>query len=71
MTDALEELSSRLQTGAAQLRSGTLDPSETLALIEDCARIASDAAAAVDGRVRADLEPLPDLPGQLSLRAAQ
>ena len=71
MTDVLEELRLRLNVAASELRSGTLEPSETLALIEDCARLAGDAASQVDGRVRAALEPLPDLPGQLPLAATQ
>ena len=71
MTDVLEELRLRLQEAASELRAGTLEPSETLALIEECARLASDAASHVDGRVRAALEPLPDLPGQLPLAATQ
>ncbi len=71
MTDVLEELRMRLREGAAELRSGTLGPSETLALIEDCAALASEAASQVDNQVRAALEPLPDLPGQLPLAASQ
>jgi hypothetical protein len=71
VTDVLEELRLRLNGAASELRSGRLDPSETLALIEECARLATDAAAQVDSRVRAALEPLPDLPGQLPLAAAQ
>lgn len=71
MTDVLEELRLRLQEAVSELRSGGLDPSETLALIEECARLASDASSQVDGRVRAALEPLPDLPGQLPLASTQ
>jgi hypothetical protein len=71
VTDVLEELRLRLNVAASELRSGTLEPSETLALIEDCARLAGDAASQVDGHVRAALEPLPDLPGQLPLAATQ
>jgi hypothetical protein len=71
VTDVLEELRSRLQDAAVELRSGILQPGETLALIEDCARLASEAASQVDSHVRAALEPLPDLPGQLPLSAAQ
>ncbi|MGO9954808.1 MAG: hypothetical protein ACLP50_02320 [Solirubrobacteraceae bacterium] len=70
MTDALIELSSRLQQTADLLRTGELEPDAVLALIEECARIASDASAQVDQRARAALEPLPDLPGQLPLPAA-
>ena len=71
MPDVLEELRSRLHEAAMDLRSGSVQPSELLALIEDCARLASEAASQVDTHVRAALEPLPDLPGQLPLPAAQ
>lgn len=70
MTDALRELSSRLEQGAERLRAGELEPDAALALIEDCARLAAEASARVDERARAALEPLPDLPGQLPLPAA-
>ena len=69
MTDSLSELKDRLQDAAAQLRSGELEPDAALALIEECARLASEASAQVDERARAALEPLPDLPGQLPLAA--
>jgi hypothetical protein len=71
VTDVLEELRSRLYEAASELRAGLLQPGETLALIEDCARLANEAASQVDSHVRAALEPLPDLPGQLPLPAAQ
>jgi hypothetical protein len=70
VTDALIELSERLQEAAARLRAGELQPEATLELIEDCARLASEASAQADARTRAALEPLPDLPGQLPLPAA-
>jgi hypothetical protein len=70
VTDALIELSERLAETAARLRAGDLEPEATLELIEECARLASEASAQVDERVRAALEPLPDLPGQLPLPAA-
>ena len=70
MTDALIELTERLDEAAARLRAGELEPQATLALIEECAQLASEASAQVDERVRAALEPLPDLPGQLPLPAA-
>jgi hypothetical protein len=69
VTDALIELSERLQEAAARLRVGELEPEAALAVIEDCARLASEATAQVDARTRAALEPLPDLPGQLPLSA--
>jgi hypothetical protein len=69
VTVALIELSDRLDEAAARLRAGELEPQATLALIEECAQLASEASAQVDERVRAALEPLPDLPGQLPLPA--
>jgi hypothetical protein len=70
VTDALIELSERLDEAAARLRAGELEPEATLALIEECAKLAAEASAQVDERVRAALEPLPDLTGQLPLPAA-
>jgi hypothetical protein len=70
VTEALEELRSRLQDAAIALRAGDGEPNSTLALIEECARLATEVAAQVDLQVRAAIEPLPDLPGQLPLPAA-
>ena len=70
MNDPLTELTARLEQIVEQLRAGELEPDATLALIEECSRLASEASAHVDQRVRAALEPLPDLPGQLPLPAA-
>jgi hypothetical protein len=70
VNDALEELRSRLQEAVTQLRAGDAEPNSTLALIEECARLATEVAAQVDVHVRAALEPLPNLPGQLPLPAA-
>jgi hypothetical protein len=70
VTDALIELSARLNDAAERLRAGGLDPDAALTLIEECARLASEASAQVDQQARAALEPLPDLPGQLPLPAA-
>ncbi len=70
MTDPLSELSARLEETAARLRTGELEGDAAVALIEECARLASEASARVDERTRAALEPLPDLPGQLPLPAA-
>ncbi|MBO0769119.1 MAG: hypothetical protein J2O48_10600 [Solirubrobacterales bacterium] len=67
MTEALAELRTRLATAASQLRDGDHQADATLALIEDCARLASEASAQVEASTRAALEPLPDLPGQLPL----
>jgi hypothetical protein len=70
VTEALIELSARLNDAAERLRAGGLEPEAALTLIEECARLASEASAQVDQRTRAALEPLPDLPGQLPLPAA-
>jgi hypothetical protein len=70
VSDPLIELSARLQETAQRLRSGDLDPDATLALVEECASLASEASAEADRHARAVLEPLPDLPGQLPLPAA-
>jgi hypothetical protein len=70
VTDALSELTVRLNETAARLRAGNLEPEAALNLVEECARLASEASAQVDQRTRAALEPLPDLPGQLPLPAA-
>lgn len=69
MTDALIELTAALEETVRRLRAGDMDPEATLAAIEECARVASEASAQIDGRARAALEPLPDLPGQLPLPA--
>ncbi len=71
VTDVLEELRLRLHAAVSELRAGDVEPAETLAMIEECARLATEAASQVDVQVRAALEPLPDLPGQLPLAATQ
>ncbi len=70
VNDPLTELSARLEEAADQLRAPELEIDSALALIEECARLASEASAQVDQRTRAALEPLPDLPGQLPLPAS-
>jgi hypothetical protein len=70
VTDALIELSSRLQDTAARLRSGQLEPDAALQLVEECAQLATEASSQVDARSRAALEPLPELPGQLPFAVA-
>lgn len=70
MSNSLIEISARLEQTATLLRAGQLEPEATLQAIEECARLASEASAQVDQQVRAALEPLPDLPGQLPLPAS-
>ncbi|MGI8507288.1 MAG: hypothetical protein ACR2MK_10905 [Solirubrobacteraceae bacterium] len=69
MTD-LTDLTAALNDTVERLRTGELEPEAALTLIEECARLAAEASSQVDERVRAALEPLPDLPGQLPLPAA-
>jgi hypothetical protein len=70
VTDALIELSARLQEAAERLRMGDIQPDAALELIEECAELAAEASRQVDLHARAALEPLPDLPGQLPLPTA-
>jgi hypothetical protein len=70
VNDPLTELSARLEEAAQRLRAPELEVDSALALIEECARLAGEASSQVDQRMRAALEPLPDLPGQLPLPAA-
>jgi hypothetical protein len=69
VSDALTELSVRLEDAVSRLRAGNLAADAALAMIEDCAHLAAQASTVADDRVRAALEPLPDLPGQLPLPA--
>jgi hypothetical protein len=52
-TDPLQHLTEQLEQTAAKLRDGELDPQEAARLVEDCARLAGDAAAELDRRTRA------------------
>jgi exonuclease VII small subunit len=67
--DALSELTETLEATVQRLRAGELEPDAVLALVEECARLASEASAELVQRTRAAVEPLPDLPGQLPLPA--
>jgi hypothetical protein len=61
----LDELIARLERAAEQLRSGELTPDAAATLVEDCAALASEAAAALEQRTRAEAVEPP--PGQDSL----
>jgi hypothetical protein len=52
-TDPLQHLTEQLEQTAVQLRAGELDPQEAARLVEECARLAGDAAAELDRRTRA------------------
>ena len=51
--DRLESLVERLERTAAALRAGELTTERAAALVDDCARIAAEAGAELDRRVRA------------------
>ena len=51
--DRLDALVERLERTAAELRSGQLDADRAAALVDDCARVAAEAGAELDRRVRA------------------
>ena len=69
MEDPLSELTERLERTVERLRAGDLEPDAVLAVVEECARLATEASAELGQRARAAVEPLPDLPGQLPLAA--
>jgi len=66
MTDAhaeLAQLAQRLEDAAARLRGGELDADAGAALVDDCARLAAQAAAELDRAARTDQA----VPGQDAL----
>ena len=66
--DRLESLVERLERAAAELRAGELAPERAAALVDDCARVAAEAGAELDRRVRA-AEAGPGVAGQLALES--
>jgi len=70
MPDRLDTLVDRLERTAAELRSGELTTERAAALVDDCARIAAEAGAELDRRVRAVNESHPPgAAGQLALES--
>jgi hypothetical protein len=64
----LDELVARLEHAAQELRTGDLPPERAAALVDDCARIAAEAGAELDRRVRAGDGAIgTPAPGQLAL----
>ena len=51
--EALDHVVDRLERAAAELRSGDLAPERAAALVDECARLAAEAGAALDREVRA------------------
>jgi exonuclease VII small subunit len=64
-TQQLEELISRLERAAEQLRSGEISEDAAAGLVEDCAAIAAQASAELEQRAREVISAPP--PGQDSL----
>lgn len=64
--DPLEHFGRQLEEAAAQLRGGELEPEQAARLVEECARLAGEAAGELDRRVRlaADPPPPPQSPAQ-------
>lgn len=50
--DQLEHWTRRLEEAARELRAGELEPEQAARLVEECARLAGDAAAELDRRMR-------------------
>jgi hypothetical protein len=50
--DPLQHLTDQLEQTAAKLRDGELEPREAAGLVEECARLAVEAAGELDRRAR-------------------
>ncbi len=65
--ERLDDLVTRLERAAGELRGGELAPERAAALVDECARLASEASAELDRRVRAGDAGGAPAPGQLAL----
>ncbi len=61
----LDDLIARMERAAEQLRSGECSPDAAATLVEDCATLASQAAAELEQLARDEVAP--PVPGQDSL----
>jgi hypothetical protein len=64
-TEHLDDVIARLERAAEQLRSGELSPDAAATMVEDCAALATQAAAELEQLSRAEASAPP--PGQDSL----
>ena len=64
-TEHLDDVIARLERAAEQLRSGELSPDAAATMVEDCASLATQAAAELEQLTRAELSAPP--PGQDTL----
>jgi exonuclease VII small subunit len=59
-TEQLDDLIARLERSAEQLRSGELSQDAAATMVEDCATLATQAAAELEQLTRVEaIEPLP------------
>jgi hypothetical protein len=65
--ERLDDLVTRLERAASELRAGELAPERAAALVDECARLASEASAELDRRVRSGDAGGAATPGQLAL----
>jgi hypothetical protein len=63
--EQLDDLIARLERAAEQLRSGELSPDAAATMVEDCASLATQAAAELEQLTRA--EAIAPAPGQDTL----
>jgi exonuclease VII small subunit len=63
--ERLEDLIARLERAAEQLRSGELSPDAAATMVEDCASLATQAAAELEQLTRAEVSS--PMPGQDTL----
>lgn len=54
--DPLTHLTEQLEQAAARLREGELEPQEAARLVEECARLAGEAAGELERRTRAAVD---------------
>jgi exonuclease VII small subunit len=66
MTEDLDQLITRLESAAEQLRSGELSADAAATLVEDCAALATRASTELERRARAEVSVAPP-PGQDTL----
>ncbi len=64
-TEHLDEMISRLERAAEQLRSGELSQDAAASMVEDCAALATQAASELEELTRAEVPAAP--PGQDTL----
>jgi hypothetical protein len=57
--DPLAQLTQQLRHAAAELRAGELEPEQAARVVEECARIAGDAANELERRIRAAADGAP------------